>query len=164
MSYTHLTATKCVKIETYLEFGMFIRSVAIWNPGYESGRAQRCAGTSTSVSLSRNIRQRSGITRHSGTGSSTPSFSDEGNRRRASRRSLSERKEPVLSHHADHRPRQGVQRARTHSEVARPATLFRRPVRVLAKGEHQERQRSPRKCLNWKTAQDVFTEEMLRLI
>ncbi len=55
MSYTHLTTTERVKIETYLELGMSIRSIARRlgrqpstvsreirrNPGYESGRAQR---------------------------------------------------------------------------------------------------------------------------
>ena len=55
MSYTHLTTTERVKIETYLELGMSIRSIARRlgrhpstvsrevkrNPGYESGRAQQ---------------------------------------------------------------------------------------------------------------------------
>ena len=55
MSYTHLTTTGRVKIEIYLELGMSIRSIARRlgrqpstvsreirrNPGYESGRAQR---------------------------------------------------------------------------------------------------------------------------
>lgn len=55
MSYTHLTTTERVKIETYLELGMSIRSIARRigrqpstvsreigrNPGYESGRAQK---------------------------------------------------------------------------------------------------------------------------
>lgn len=55
MSYPHLTTTERVKIETYLELGMSIRSIARRigrqpstvsreirrNPGYESGRAQR---------------------------------------------------------------------------------------------------------------------------
>jgi len=55
MSYIHLTTTERVKIETYLELGMSIRSIARRigrqpstvsreirrNPGYESGRAQR---------------------------------------------------------------------------------------------------------------------------
>ena len=41
MSYTHLTTTERVKIETYLELGMSIRSIARRNLGYKSGRAQR---------------------------------------------------------------------------------------------------------------------------
>ncbi|WP_047375059.1 IS30 family transposase [Exiguobacterium sp. ZOR0005] len=51
MSYTHLTTAERVKIETHLELGMSIRSIARQpstvsreirrNPGYESGRAQR---------------------------------------------------------------------------------------------------------------------------
>nr|WP_251130004.1 helix-turn-helix domain-containing protein [Exiguobacterium sp. s57] len=55
MSYSHLTTTERVKIETYLELGMSIRSIARRlgrqpsavsreirrNPGSESGRAQR---------------------------------------------------------------------------------------------------------------------------
>lgn len=54
MSYTPLTTRERVKIETYLELGMSIRSIARRlgrqpstvsreirrNPGYESGRAQ----------------------------------------------------------------------------------------------------------------------------
>ncbi len=56
MSYTHLTTTERVKIQTYLELGTSIRSIARRhgrhpstvsrevkrNPSYESGRAQQC--------------------------------------------------------------------------------------------------------------------------
>ncbi len=41
MSYTHLTTTERVKIETYLELGISIRSIARRNAGYVAERAQK---------------------------------------------------------------------------------------------------------------------------
>uniref|UniRef100_UPI0035126AD5 hypothetical protein n=1 Tax=Exiguobacterium profundum TaxID=307643 RepID=UPI0035126AD5 len=41
MSYTHLSTTKRVKIETYLELGMSIRSIARRNPDYVAERAHK---------------------------------------------------------------------------------------------------------------------------
>ena len=102
MSYTHLTTTERVKIETYLELGMSIRSIA------------RRLGRQPST-VSREIRR-------------NPDYVAE----RAQKR---------------------YEKAKTNCGAKTKL------ADALAKINGR-----PRKCLNWKAAHEVFTEEVLRLI